>query len=128
MNARDEEQDLALARQEGREALSPWLGWIFGPVAWALHQGIGYTLVPLLCEMGSWPYHVLTAFALALCAAGGWAAMRALRRSRHVRPERSAERLKMMALVGFMLCASALGGIVVEYGSSFLIDVCAGIA
>ena len=124
-----EEEERALARQEGREALTPWLGWIFGPAAWALHQGIGYAMVPWLCAIGEeWPYHALTVFALALCGAGALAARRAYRRAGIVRQERGAERLRMMALGGFMLCAAALGGIVVEYAGSFWLDVCAGVA
>ena len=124
----DEEQELRLAHQEGREALSPWLGWIFGPAAWALHQGIGYAMVPMLCSMGArWPYHALTAFSLLLCAAGVLAAFEALRRSRQVRPERSAMRLRMMALGGMMLCGAAFGGIIVEYAGSFWLSICAGV-
>lgn len=122
------EEERILARQEGREALTPWLGWIFGPAAWALHQGIGYAMVPWLCGIGqSWPYHALTAFSLVLCGLGALAARHALRRSRHVRPKRSEERLRMMALGGLMLCAAALGGIVVEYAGSFWLDLCAGV-
>lgn len=124
-----QEEERILARQEGREALTPWLGWIFGPAAWALHQGIGYAMVPWLCRLGTeWPYHALTAFSLVLCALGAVTARAALHRSRLVRPERSAARLRMMALGGLMLCAAALGGIVVEYSGSFLIDVCTGVA
>ena len=124
-----QEEERILARQEGREALTPWLGWIFGPAAWALHQGIGYAMVPWLCDLGTrWPYHALTVFSLVLCGLGALAARAALHRSRRVRPERSENRLRMMALGGLMLCAAALGGIVVEYAGSFWIDVCAGVA
>lgn len=116
------------ARQEGFEALTPWFGWGLAPGAWALHQGVGYAMVNWLCELGSrWPYHGLTVFALCLCAAGVAAAMHALKRSRRIRPERSAARMHMMALVGLMLSAAALGGILVEYLPTFWIDSCMGI-
>ena len=125
---KDEDSDLVLARQEGREALTPWVGWFLAPMAWALHQGGGYAMAPWLCEFQvRWPYHVLTAVVLTMCAAGFAAALHALRRGRRVRPHRSAERLRMMALVGFMLCAAACGGIVVEYAGSFWIDLCTGV-
>jgi hypothetical protein len=123
-----EQDDLILARQEGREALSPWLGWVLGPMAWALHQGVGYAMVPMLCRLGTrWPYHVLTLLALALCLCGALAARHALLRSHRIRPERSHERMKMMARVGLMLCAAATGGIIVEYAASFWIEICASI-
>ena len=123
------EEERVLASQEGKEALTPWLGWVFGPAAWALHQGIGYAMVPWLCRMGAeWPYHALTVFSLALCGLGALSARRALHRSRLVRQERGAERLRMMALGGLMLCAAALGGIVVEYAGSFWLDFCTGVA
>ena len=120
--------DKHLAAQEGKEALSPWLGWFLGPAAWALHQGIGYAMIPWLCEMGTrWPYHALTVVALAMCAGGALTSWHALRQSRHVRPERSAARLRMMALVGLMLCAAALGGIAIEYAGSFWLELCTGV-
>ena len=124
----DEEDDRVLARAEGFEALSPWLGWFFGPAAWALHQGIGYAMVPWLCGLGTrWPYHALTAVSLAICAGGVLASIRALRRSHHVRPRRSEMRLRMMAMVGLMLCAAAFGGIAVEYAGSFWLSLCTGV-
>jgi hypothetical protein len=114
--------------QEGWEAVSPWLGWFCGPAAWALHQGIGYAMVPLLCRMGTrWPYHALTAVAIALCAAGISTALSARRRSRRVYPPHSADRLHMMALVGLMLSAGALGGIALEYAGSFWLSTCTGV-
>lgn len=124
-----EAEERILAHQEGREALTPWVGWAFGPAAWALHQGIGYAMVPWLCGIGTmWPYHALTILSLVLCGLGALAARHALRRSHIVRPKRSEDRLRMMALGGLMLCAAALGGIAVEYAGSFWIDVCAGVA
>lgn len=97
-------------------------------MAWALHQGIGYAMTPVLCRMGTrWPYHALTVFSVAICLLGALAAWHALRRSRHIRPERSRERMRMMALVGLMLCATAMGGITVEYAASFWIETCASI-
>lgn len=123
-----QQKEESFARQEGREALSPWFGWVLGPAAWALHQGIGYAMVPMLCRMGTrWPYHALTGFALLLCALGALAAFRALRRSCQVAPERSAGRMRMMALVGLMLCAAALGGITLEYAGSFWLDACTSV-
>lgn len=123
-----QEEERILAQQEGRRALAPWLGWVLGPAAWALHQGIGYAMIPWLCRSGEeWPYHALTAFALALCGAGALAARSAYRRAATVRQERGADRLRMMALGGFMLCATALGGIVVEYAGSFWLDTCTGV-
>ena len=128
-DVRSPEEERILAHQEGREALTPWAGWILGPAAWALHQGIGYAMVPWLCVLGAtWPYHALTVVALALCALGGWAAAHALARSRRVRPQRSVERLRMMALGGMMLCGAALGGIAVEYLGVFWIDTCATVS
>ena len=122
------EDDRILAKQEGREALSPWLGWFFGPAAWALHQGIGYAMVPWLCYTDRlWPYHALTAFSLVLCAFGALSSRRALNRSHRIRPERSEMRMRMMALVGLMLCAAALGGITIEYVGSFWLDICASV-
>ncbi len=120
--------ELELARQEGFEAFTPWFGWGLAPAAWALHQGVGYAMVEWLCGLGErWPYHALTVFAVCLCVAGVAAAIHALRRSRHIRPERSAARMRMMALVGLMLSAAALGGITVEYVPTFWIDTCKGI-
>lgn len=120
--------DRELARQEGFEALTPWFGWGLAPAAWALHQGIGYAMVEWLCAIGTrLPYHALTIVAVGLCATGIAAAVHALRRPRHIRPERSAARMRMMALVGLMLSATALGGITVEYVPTFWIDVCKGI-
>jgi len=125
---RNDEGELILAHQEGREALTPWVGWVLAPIGWALHQGGGYAMTPWLCELGSrWPYHALTGFALALCLLGFGAARHAYRRGGMVRPHRSAERLRMMALVGFMLCAAACGGILVEYAGSFWIELCTGV-
>lgn len=116
------------AKAEGLEAISPWFGWVFGPMAWALHQGIGYAMVPMLCRMGTrWPYHALTGLAFLLCAAGIMTALKAQRRSHHVVPKRSAERLHMMALVGLMLSAAALGGITVEYVGSFWLSACTNV-
>ncbi len=123
------EEERILARQEGREALTPWAGWFLGPAAWALHQGIGYAMVPWLCDLGTrWPYHALTVFSLVLCGLGALAARHALNRSHHVRPERSVERLRMMALGGLMLCGAALGGIVIEYAGSFWLNTCATVS
>lgn len=117
--------DTVAAHQEGKEALSPWLGWVLGPAAWALHQGIGYAMVPWICAIGvQWPYHVLTLLALSFCAAGALSARHALRRSHRVRPPRSASRLRMMALVGLMFSAMALLGITVEYAGSFFLEFC----
>ena len=116
------------ARQEGAEALTPWIGWIFAPAAWALHQGIGYAMVPWLCATDRmWPYHALTGFSVTICGLGAMAAFYALRRSRRIRPERSQQRIRMMALVGLMFCAAAFGGIAVEYAGAFMIPVCASV-
>ena len=123
-----EEENRPLAQQEGKEALVAWVGWVLGPAAWALHQGIGYAMVPWLCNLGTrWPYHALTAFALALCVVSALGARRALRRSRKVRPEHSRHRLRMMALVGLMLSTAAFGGILVEYLPSFVLELCTGV-
>ncbi|MEI4469731.1 hypothetical protein [Frigidibacter sp. MR17.24] len=117
-----------LARSEGFEAFSPWLGWGLAPAAWALHQGVGYAMTGWLCDSGTrWPYHTLTLVAVAMCAAGLMAALEALRRARRIRPRRSAARMRMMALVGLMLCAAALGGIVTEYLPTFWIHACTGV-
>ena len=116
------------AREEGWEAIEPWLGWLFGPMAWALHQGIGYAMTPWLCEIGSrWPYHALTAVAVLLCTGGIFAAFTARRRSRRVYPERSSDRLHMMGLIGLMLSAAALGGITIEYAGSFFLSTCTSV-
>ena len=127
-NASDQEDDNIRAVQEGREALSPWIGWLMGPAAWALHQGIGYAMIPWLCDLGTrWPYHALTLMALAMCGVGVLASFRALRRARRAAPRRSAERIRMMALVGLMLCLAALGGIALEYAGSFWLELCTGV-
>ena len=113
------------ARSRGWVALTPWLGWLFGPMAWALHQGVGYAMVPWLCDLGTrWPYHALTGLAVLLCLSGIVAALKAQRRSHHVYPPRSADRLHMMALVGLMLSAAALFGISLEYAGSFWLSPC----
>lgn len=123
-----QEESLILARQEGAEALTPWVGWVLAPAAWALHQGIGYAMVTWLCRTDRvWPYHALTVFCLGLCSLGAVASFHALHRSQHIRPERSRERMRMMALIGLMFCAAALGGIAVEYVGSFAIEVCASV-
>lgn len=129
--ARDEteQEERVRAASEGWEALTPWTGWILGPAAWALHQGFGYAMTPMLCRMDAlWPYHALTLLAVGLCAVGTLSSAAALRTSRRVRPERSAERIRMMALVGLMLCAGAFGGIALEYAGSFWIDACASVS
>lgn len=124
----DEDEDLVPAPQEGAEALSAWGGWVFGPMAWALHQGIGYAMVPWLCDLGSrWPYHALTVFSVALCGLGALTARHALRTSAHVRPARSRDRLRMMAWVGLMMSLTAFGGIAVEYLPSFWLDICTAV-
>lgn len=116
------------AHQEGAEALTPWVGWVLAPAAWALHQGIGYAMVPWLCATDRiWPYHALTAFSVTICGIGAATSLHALHRSRKIRPERSAERMRMMALVGLMFCGAAFGGIAVEYVGVFHISICASV-
>ena len=124
-----EEEEGRRARQEGSEALTPWLGWFFGPMAWALHQGIGYAMVPMLCRMQTrWPYHALTVVAVVLCALGMLAAVHALRQSHRLKSERSRGRVRMMAFVGLMICTASLGGIALEYAGSFWLDACTSVA
>ena len=124
----EEYEKRVVAREEGWEAVTPWFSWIMGPAAWALHQGIGYAMIPLLCRLDTrWPYHALTVFSVSLCLAGGLWAFRVLRHSRRIRPRRSEKRLRMMALGGLMLCALSLLGILVEYVGSFWLSVCEGI-
>ena len=126
--AKEEKEDRPVARQEGFEALTPWTGWILAPAAWALHQGIGYAMITWLCDIGqAWPYHALTAFSVTICGIGAVTSLHALRRSHRFRPKRSEERIRMMALVGLMFSAAALGGIAVEYLGVFWIDICAGV-
>ncbi|SFH26842.1 hypothetical protein SAMN04488020_10923 [Palleronia marisminoris] len=126
--AHDQDGEHIRAHQEGAEALTPWVGWILAPAAWALHQGIGYAMVPWLCSLGRmWPYHALTGLSVALCAAGAAASFHALRRSRRIEPERSQQRIRMMALVGLMFSAAAFGGITVEYTGAFFIPLCASV-
>jgi len=122
-----EPDELIRARQEGREALSPWVGWFVAPMAWALHQGIGYAMVPWLCRIDTrWPYYLLTLVSLILCGVGILAAVHALRRSRWIKPEHSHQRMRMMALIGLMLSGAAMGGIAANFGPSFLVGICTG--
>lgn len=114
-----------LAVQTGWVALRPWLGWVLGPAAWAMHQVFGYALVPVCCDIGSrWPLHVLTAACLTLAAAGAVLAWGALRRASTLCASRSAGRLRLLARVGLMLGAIAVAGILLEYTGSFAVDIC----
>lgn len=126
--AHERDGDRIRAHQEGAEALTPWVGWVLAPAAWALHQGIGYAMVPWLCDTDRmWPYHALTVFSVTICAIGAATSVHALHRSRKIYPERSKQRMRMMALVGLMFCAAAFGGIAVEYVGAFYIPVCASV-
>lgn len=48
-----------------------WLGFLAGPIAWAVHLGASYAAVPYLCGTRLAPLlHVFTALAFALSALG----------------------------------------------------------
>jgi hypothetical protein len=52
-----------------------WLsrtGFFAGPAAWALHQQIGYMLVPVSCHSRTLLVPIVTVLAVALALAGGY--------------------------------------------------------
>lgn len=114
--------------QEGWRALAPWIGWVLGPAAWALHQFAGYALVPVTCTIGSyWPIHLLTVGCVTVAAAGLIASVLLLRRTRRLEDTRSVGRIRLQSLIGLAICIAAVAGISLEYVGGLLIDPCLGV-
>jgi hypothetical protein len=58
--------------------VSLWFAFFAGPLAWTAHELLSYALVKLACANGLGVLeHLLTVAALALAAAGAYAALRA---------------------------------------------------
>ena len=92
--------------------LALWAGILAGPLAWAALLQTNYMLSYVACEQQhKWMLHLATAAALALIAAGAFAAWRAappLHEEDDVSPDpagASALRRRFMALGGLVLCA-----------------------
>lgn len=99
-------------------------GWLLfivlfsgGTVAWALHFGLGYLLVPAACELGDWLLHLVTV----VTALGALAAL--------VLSLRWAKRtddapVGFTLLVGAALDAFFLGAILLEGSGVLFVDAC----
>jgi hypothetical protein len=60
------------------------VGFFAGPAAWAVHQQIGYMLVPVSCQSRVMWVPILTLLAIAVTLAGGYVSWMPWRRSDEV--------------------------------------------
>ncbi len=84
-----------------------WFAFLGGPVAWVLHLGTVYLLVPFTCGPGgaAW-YHAATLAMLALSGSAAWAGLRGGRRDGDragPEPEAARGRARFMARAGVAL-------------------------
>lgn len=115
-----------------RKVLNPlllWVGWVIGPVAWALHLLGSYVLVTWVCETGHhWTLHATTLVTLAMSLIGGWLAWRqwgvAGRRWPGDSDNRFSSRIQFMALGGLILSLLSALLIVAEGIPNFFLGAC----
>lgn len=103
-----------------------WAPWLAGPLSWATHQTLTYWLSSWLCEGRTLGIFLAVTAALMVPpitgAVLGWRSWR--------RPEAEparGERVRFLALVGALICAASLYGIMVETIPVFMLAPCGGI-
>lgn len=106
-----------------------WVGWVIGPVAWALHLLISYVLVTWVCESGHhWTLHVTTLVTLVMSLIGAWLTWRqwsvAGRQWPGGNDSRSSSRIQFMAVGGLMLSVLSALLIVTEGIPNFFLGAC----
>lgn len=131
------------ARAPDVKALPPsrerrlWFGVLAAPVAWSLHEVVGYTTVGQGCVLGretltagSWMLFIGVSLAcMGLAAAGGWAAWASFRRSTgHPVPVWRTEgwgRAELMGAFGTLLSAILLLNMLMFSVAPLFLDPCA---
>lgn len=84
-----------------------WFGLFGAPVAWALHIGISYPLVPFVCATGrEWVLHAITVVTALIALAAGvlaWRSWRRLRETAQPSDDPPAGRRTFMAFYGMFI-------------------------
>lgn len=118
--------DAAFSRGAG--LLSLWAGLMAGPVAWVLHELVGFALVPWACGTDrAYVLHVVTASALALAIVGGLVAFHKWRETGEGWPEDApgaVARARFMAVGGMLLSAMFVLVIVAQESASWFLGPC----
>jgi hypothetical protein len=111
-----------------RGILLLWVGLLAAPLAWALHLQVSYMLGTLACEHNAQTaFHLVTAVALLLAAAGGGIAWWCWGHSGRAWPRGeggAVGRSRFMALSGFILSLVFALAIVAQAVINFILSAC----
>jgi hypothetical protein len=112
--------------QEPRTLLSQWAGVLLGPLGWALHLQVSYTLATFACD-DPWrlSVHAMFVASLAIALAGAYIGWRNWQASQEAGPEGNRlERSRFMAVSGIVLSAFFALVIVAQWIPTLFMEPC----
>jgi hypothetical protein len=102
-------------------------GFFIAPSAWALHQQLGYMLVPVSCHARIMIVPLVTLIAAALALAGGWLSWRPARWRETAAPSASeggAHLLRFLANLSLLFTALFLFAILLQGTATLFLNGC----
>ena len=102
-------------------------GFFVAPFAWAVHQQVGYMLVPVSCQKQVLIVPFLTLLALALASIGGWLSYRPWRsygRLDQIKVDASGRTERFIATLSLLFTALSLFAILLQGAGEFFLSAC----
>ena len=128
MPEREREPEAAEEFKETRGKLWLWAGMLIAPLAFLVHLSVNYALVTQLCQSEhKLASQVVTVLFVIVSAAGGFIAWRNWETAGRKWPGEAAtasERSRFMAVVGLLVSALVVLGLVWQLIPQFMFDPC----
>src|SRR3954462_813051 len=113
---------------DARRNLAEWVGVFAGPIAWAIHQQLSYSLVPWVCHTGHrFVLYLTNVFFFLMAIAGGvlsWTIYEKLKREAAATPSLDIARQRFLVTLGMMTSALFASIIVAQALANFFINPC----
>ena len=120
------DEGLRPARERARQQWPLWFGLLGSPLAWGIHLGLSYWLVPRACAFGEVWLHLATVVSLLLGGVAVWAAQRTWSSGRGAHAgEATGACNRFLGATGMIIAILFIGAILMQGLQPLLLDACA---